>query len=193
MSFHLLGWLCLIAGLLLLRTDLQRGYDVFIEFCKFKENFTKSTLLAQLQWNQIEVPLMSLPMATWTQVMSNVGDELIKMGDAIVSCIPFPAGGVRKAQTKAPTFAKEKEKEYEEVGVTDAHGDESHPKLTEADTSHYAEISVDINGKPTLFRYEAGSPSGSPLALATGYCKVCGICDLTHLMNRNIQSSRANY
>ena len=40
------------------------------------------------------------------------------------------------------------------------------------DTSHYLEIVVDINGKPTKFRYEEGSTSGTPLALAAGFCKV---------------------
>jgi hypothetical protein len=182
-SFHVLGWLCLIAGLLLVRKDLQHGYDILAASGNVPEQFAKLTLQARLQWSKLEAPSLSmtLPTARWAQVVSDVGFELTRIRNTVASSLPFPAHVARKAHTKAPAPADE------EAWATDAPAQaaeaqpekvEAQPEKVEADTSNYTKIFVDINDKPTLFRYEAGSPGGSPLALATGFCKVCDLCEL---------------
>lgn len=130
----------------------------------------------QLQWCQLPpVPSMNLPLARWTQVVSEVGEELVRMQNTVISSLPFPA---RAAHTKrAPAPAKEEEEVWDtDVPVSTpapaAEDQLKRPDAPEVDTSHYLEIVVDINGKPTKFRYEEGSTSGTPLALAAGFCKV---------------------
>jgi len=158
---QMLGYLCLLAGILLIRTDIQRGYGVFTDKSHVKDHFAKLTGHAK----QSFLALQELP--TWSQLVSAVGDGLARIRSKLVSSVTNPARAARTA-AKMPAVEKEEKEEKEETWALD----EPAAAIGEGeDSSVYTEIFVDINEKPTLFRYVEGTAGGTSEALATGYCK----------------------
>jgi len=103
----------------------------------------------------------------WAHIASSVGDELARLRSRFMPRDPSVAH-VARADTEKIVLVEEEIWAIDEPVAPDTATGTA--ELAE-DDSIYTKFSVVINEKPTMFRYVAGDASGTPLALATGYCK----------------------